>query len=425
MNCEIISVGTELLLGDIVNTDAQYLARELAGLGISVLFTDTVGDNAQRLTSTLNHALTRSDIVITTGGLGPTADDLTKEVCCEVMGVPLYEDQKILEEIRAYFDKRGSQMPKMNCKQAHVPRDGIVFHNDFGTAPGCAVQKNGKCVIMLPGPPRELEPMFTNHVRPFLLEQYGDGVIVSHTVRTFGIGESALAKLAADLMNETNPTVAPYAKDGEALLRVTAKAQTQEQAVALCRPVLEEISRRLGALVYGIDCDSIQACAVRLLLEQGKRLALAESCTAGYIAKRLTEVPGASGAFACGIVSYSNEIKQKLLGVREETLREQGAVCADVARQMACGVLRTSGAELALGVTGIAGPGASEGGKPAGLSYICLTDGARCWVRRVVTGRDGAGNREYNRYVTASHAFDMVRLYLTGYVEEIEDGAAR
>lgn len=419
MNCELISVGTEILLGDIVNTDAQFLSRELAALGIDVLYTDVVGDNRERLTDTLRRALSRSDIVILSGGLGPTKDDLTKEVCCETMGVPLREDARALAWIEEYFRRRGTPMADINRKQALVPEGGVVFYNSRGTAPGCAVERDGKCVILLPGPPRELNPMFIEGVRPYLMEKYAHGAIVSRSVRTFGIGESAMAAQVSDLLDRKNPTVAPYAKSGEALLRVTAKADSHEQAEAMCDQVVEEIRDRLGSLIYGVDTPGLEYTAVELLKKSGKKLALAESCTAGYIAKRITEVPGASEVFECGIVSYANKIKEKLLGVSEQTLAEQGAVCADVARQMAEGVFRLSGADIAVSVTGIAGPDPSEGGKPAGLSYLALTDGTHTYIRKVTTGHAGEGSREYNRYVSSSNALDMVRLYLQGHLDQI------
>lgn len=419
MKCELISVGTEILLGDILNTDVQYLSREMAALGIDVMYTEVVGDNRDRLTETLRRALSRSDIVILSGGLGPTKDDLTKEVCCETMGVPLREDARALTWIEEYFRRRGTPMAEINRKQALVPAGGTVFYNSRGTAPGCAIEKDGKCVILLPGPPRELNPMFEEGVRPFLAEKYASGAIVSRSVRTFGIGESAMATKVSDLLDRANPTVAPYAKSGEALLRVTAKADTQQQAERMCDDVVEEIRSRLGALVYGVDTPGLEHTAVELLKKRGKKLGLAESCTAGMIAKRITEVPGASEVFECGIVSYSNEVKMKLLGVSAQTLAEQGAVCADVARQMAEGARKVSGADIAVSVTGIAGPDPSEGGKPAGLSYLALTDGENTFVRKVTTGHAGPGSREYNRYVSSSNALDMVRLYLQGELNQI------
>jgi len=406
--CEILSVGTELLLGEILNTNARFLSLELASLGISVLRQSTVGDNPERLAQTLKEALTRSDIVIASGGLGPTADDITKEVCCDVMGFELVIDDEILGLLENYFLSRGLKMPASNKKQAYVPLGGTVFRNKNGTAPGIACEKDGKCVILLPGPPRELNPMFLDSVKGFLL-QYSDSVIISHTIRTFGIGESAMAELAEELLWGENPTVAPYAKDGEALLRVTARAATSPEAEALCAPVIEKLLLRLAPYVYGVDVDSLQQRAVELLMEKGLRVAIAESCTAGYTAKRLTEVPGASKVFECGIISYSNEIKIKLLGVSPDTLKKYGAVSEQTAIEMAKGVRATGGADIGLGITGIAGPQSDSSEKPAGLSFIALADADSVTVEKIETGR--LYDREYNRYYSASRALNMIRKY--------------
>ena len=410
--CEIISVGTELLLGEILNTNARFLSLELAALGISVLRQSTVGDNPERLAQTLRDALSRSDIVIASGGLGPTADDITKEVCCGVMGFELVVDDEILALLNRYFLSRGIKMPESNKKQAYVPLGGTVFRNKNGTAPGIACEKDGKCVILLPGPPRELNPMFLDSVKPFL-SKYSDSVIISHTVRTFGIGESAMAELAEELLWGENPTVAPYAKDGEALLRVTARAATAPEAETLCAPVIEKLLASLAPYVYGVDVDSLQQKAVELLTEKGLRVAIAESCTAGYTAKRLTEIPGASKVFECGIISYSNDIKIKLLGVLPDTLKIYGAVSEQTAAEMAKGVRRLVGADIGVGITGIAGPHSDSGQKPAGLSYIALADTDSVTVEKIETGR--RYDREYNRYYTASRALNMIRKYAAEY----------
>ena len=378
MKAEIVSVGTELLLGDIVNTDAQFLAGELARMGFTVLYHSTVGDNAQRLAALLDTALSRSDIVLTTGGLGPTADDLTKEVCAKSLGLPLVEDAESLRRIEAFFHARGQSMPETNRKQALLPQGCTAFRNDHGTAPGCAVEWKGKIVILL----------------------------------TFGIGESAMAERAAPYLRQENPTVAPYAKDGEALLRVTARAASREEADALCRPTVDALCALYGDLVYGVDAESLQQVVVRMLRERGMKVGLAESCTAGLIAKRITEIPGASEVLECGIVSYSNRIKQELLGVSPDTIAKYGVISAETAAEMATGALRVSGADIGLGVTGLAGPDGDDRGNPAGLSFIALTDGSRTLARTVNTGR-GGGNREYNRFVTASNALDLIRLYLS------------
>ncbi len=417
MNCEIIGVGTELLLGDIVNTDAQYLARELAAMGIVIHYQEVVGDNPERMRACIGTAVSRSDLVILTGGLGPTADDLTKEISCEVMGAELVLDENILEGIRSYFASKGITMPENNTKQALVPKDGVVFKNRNGTAPGCAVEKNGKIVIMLPGPPRELKPMFENEVKPFLMKKTG-GVILSKQVRTFGIGESDMAQRVADLLEGSNPTVAPYAKDGEALLRVTAKAQTDEEALAMCNETIEEIKKRIGENIYSTDSMNLEQTVVSLLKAQNKKIALAESCTGGYIAKRITDVSGSSEVFEYGVVSYSNRVKQHLLGVKTETLEKYTEVSSQTAAEMAQGVRALSGADIGISVTGIAGPGGGSEDKPVGLAYIGISHKDGTFVREIRTGKK-EDSREYNRYVTASNALHMVICYLTGREEAV------
>ena len=406
--CEILSVGTEILLGDILNTNSKYLSQKLAAMGISVLRHTTVGDNPERLAAALNTALGRSDIVIATGGLGPTDDDITKEVCCEVMGFELITDSAIAEEIRRFFESRGSVMPENNLKQALVPDGGTVFANRNGTAPGIGLKKDGKCIMILPGPPYEMAPMFEEYA-PTFLGEYSEGVIVSHTVRTMGIGESAMAQVVADLLESENPTVAPYAKKGEALLRVTAKAANEAEAEKMLKPFTDEIRSRLGETVYGIDSESIEERTVELLKENNLTLATAESCTAGYISKRITDVPGASKVFGYGAVTYSNEIKEKMLGVSHETLVAHGAVSAETAAEMAAGVRRVSGSDIGISVTGIAGPGSDGTDKPVGLCYIAIDTEDFKACEKVETGRK---DREYNRYVNASRALNLVRLYI-------------
>ena len=405
--CEILSVGTELLLGDILNTDTRFITRELAGMGISVLHHATVGDNDARLTDALRLALSRSDIVIVTGGLGPTADDITREVCCRELGCEMVLDTQIADGIRSFFDGLGYEMPEANIRQAYVPRGETVFYNKNGTAPGLAIKKNGKCVIMLPGPPGELEPMFIESAVPFLA-QYSDGAIVSQTVHIMGMGESAMAQRVSDLLDLKNPTVAPYAKQGEALLRVTAKADSGEQALKLCEPVVEEIRRRLSRVIYGVDCGNIETAVFRLLKAEGKTLSCAESCTGGLIAKRITDIPGSSGVFVGGAVTYTNSMKIRMLGVSEASLDRFGAVSAQVSAEMAQGVVRLTGSDYGVAVTGIAGPG-DEGNLPAGLSYIAVSNGEKTVVDKVITGR---GSREYNRTVTASRALNLARIFI-------------
>ncbi|MBD8961199.1 MAG: competence/damage-inducible protein A [Ruminococcaceae bacterium] len=406
--CELISVGTEILLGDILNTDAQFLSIELAKLGISVIHQSTVGDNRERLLTQLKEAADRSDIIILSGGLGPTPDDLTKEVCCEFFGKKMFLHEPTVEKIKTYFSTKGMKMAQNNLKQAMLPKDCVIFPNDNGTAPGMAIEKDGVHILVLPGPPRELKPMFRNCAVPYLM-QFSDRIIVSHNIRTFGIGESLMAERVNDLFDAENPTVAPYAKDGEALLRVTAMARTKEEAENLCKPVINEIKSRLDGFVYGVDYTCIEEAVIEKLKEKHMKVATAESCTGGLIAKRITDVPGASEVFDCGIISYANEIKHRVLGVSEDDLNKYGAVSEPVARQMAQGALKVSGADIAVSVTGIAGPDSDSTNKPVGLVYIGLADRDNVWVRELRTSRK---DRSYNRYVSASNALNMIRLYI-------------
>ena len=395
-------------MGDILNTDAQYLSIELAKLGISVIHQSTVGDNRERLLAQLDEAAKRSDIIILSGGLGPTPDDLTKEVCCEFFGKEMFLHEPTVEKIKEYFSSKGIEMAQNNLKQAMLPKDCVIFPNDNGTAPGMAIEKDGVHILVLPGPPRELKPMFQNCAVPYLM-QFSDRIIVSHNIRTFGIGESSMAERVNDLFDAQNPTVAPYAKDGEALLRVTAMAKTKEDAESLCEPIIEEIKKRLDAYVYGVDYNCIEEAVVGMLKEHHLKVATAESCTGGLIAKRITDVPGASEVFECGIISYANEIKHKVLGVSEDDLNKYGAVSEPVAKQMAQGALKVSGADIAVSVTGIAGPDSDSTSKPVGLVYIGLADKENVWVREIRTSRR---DRSYNRYVSASNALNMIRLYI-------------
>lgn len=411
--CEILAVGTELLLGDILNRDAQYLSKELAKLGITVLRHSTVGDNRERLADDLKQALSRNDIVITTGGLGPTKDDITKEICCKVMGFELYEDTAITEKIRRYFESKNIKMTSNNKKQAFVPKGGTVFTNNHGTAPGIALERDNKCIIMLPGPPKELEPMFEESVRAFL-SKYSDGIIVSHVINVIGAGESNVAAELDDMLDSTNPTVAPYAKQGEMLLRVTAKANNKEKAEMLCYPVISKIKDRLGSVIYGIDAGNIESRVVTLLSEQGKKIACAESCTAGSIPKRITDIAGSSQVFECGIISYSNDIKMKVLGVSKDTLDKYTEFSAQTAKEMALGVLKMSGADIAVSTTGVAGPGAYLGVE-GGTAYIAVATKDFVHTEKIITGKNM--DREYNRYVTASHALNLARLVLEGKIK--------
>ena len=408
---EVLSVGTELLLGQTVNTDTTIVAKALSMLGIDLLYAAVVGDNVKRLEKAVHDALERSDILITTGGLGPTGDDLTKETVAAAAGKALALHEPSYKRLMEYFARGG--LSENQIKQAMLPEGCTVLQNDNGTAPGCAFQTAaGKLVVMLPGPPSELEPMLQNYAVPYLA-QFQSAVIASHSVHVFGRGEAAVAEMIADLTENSNPTAAPYAKEGEMFVRVTAKAATQAEADALCAPVVEEIRRRVGSFVYSVDVDSLEALVVDALRAVGKTLATAESCTGGLLAKRITDVAGSSDVFEMGCVTYANRVKEKLLGVPHETIEAHGAVSEETARAMAEGIVRASGADIGVGITGIAGPGGGTAEKPVGLVYIALSDGKSTWVaKRQPAGR--MKSREWHRHCAASKALDMVRRYLAG-----------
>ncbi len=410
MKAEIISVGTELLLGQVVNSDTAYVARALAELGFDIRFTCTVGDNSRRLAETLRTAFEHSDIVVTTGGLGPTDDDLTKQTCAAAAGRRLLCDEESKRRIEAYFKGRACGPSQYN--QAMLPEGCTVFPNDHGTAPGCGfTTEAGKVIVMLPGPPRELVPMLENYAVPYLA-QWSDAAIASTNIRVFGLGEGNAAERIRDLTDGQNPTAATYALEDEMYVRVTGKAKTQAQARALLAPVAAELQKRLGDYVYGVDVPDLESVVVATLKQQGRTVATAESCTGGLLAARITDVPGASEVFHMGAVTYSNQIKELLLGVPEELLASQGAVCADVARAMARGVREKAGADYGIGITGVAGPDPSEG-KPVGLIYIALAEAAGDFVR-VMTGQGGRKERGYLRHLASSNALDMLRRRLLG-----------
>lgn len=410
-SAEILCIGTEILMGDIVNTNAAYIAKELAGLGINVYHQSVVGDNPQRLREALELAFSRADIVITTGGLGPTYDDLSKETIAAFFGRELVMDQESLHRIECHFLRQNRPMTENNKKQAMMPQGCIIFPNNNGTAPGCAIEgtgeQQGKTAIMLPGPPREMKPMFEESVKPFLLKD-SDTRLVSHTMHFFGIGESMLESLLRDLMEHSlNPTVAPYAKTGEVQLRVTARVQNGEDAEALLQPVMEKIKEQVGGYLYGIDVGDLQTAAVHALKVNGLHVAVAESCTGGYVAKRLTDVSGASEVFECGVVTYSNRMKHQLLGVSQQTLDTFGAVSEETAREMAAGVRKLSGAEIGISVTGNAGPEPSEG-KEVGLVYIGVDSLEMSRVFMLQVNRRDQDARETIRYLASSHALSLI-----------------
>ncbi len=408
---EILSVGTELLLGSIVNSDAQALSRELSCLGLNVLYHSVVGDNPGRLRAAVELARSRADVIVTTGGLGPTCDDLTKQTLAGCFGRELVFHPECAQAIRDFFARMGREMTENNLQQAYLPAGCHILDNAWGTAPGCAFEAEGTYVVMLPGPPRECLPMFRERALPWLA-RLSEGVIRSRTLRVFGMGESAVEALLRERMNAlANPTLAPYAKEGEVELRITAKADTPEQADALIAPVEAEVRGLLGELVYGADVSGLPQVVLEAARERGLTLGTAESCTGGLIAKLITDVPGAASVFKGGVVSYHCEVKAGMLGVSQHLLDQRGAVCAEVAQQMALGARQALGCDLAVSVTGVAGPDPDDWGNPVGLVYAALAAPDGCWTKELHLAGAGA-RRDRIRALAANHALDMARRWL-------------
>lgn len=371
MTAEIICVGTELLLGNIVNTNAAFLSEKLAYLGINCYFQTVVGDNRDRLLSVINTALSRADILIFSGGLGPTEDDLTKETVAEALGKKLIRDKWAEQEIADYFALRGRIPTDNNWKQADVIEGCDILYNKNGTAPGIFVSEGEKTVILLPGPPLELKSMFTDSVMPKLQQKCGQ-VFYSQTVKIVGPGESSVETQILDMLNtQENPTIAPYAKTGEVHLRVTARAKDEKEAREKTAPVVEELYRRFGKAVYTTDADeTLEMALTKLLIKKKYTMTTAESCTGGMIAARMVNAPGVSAVLKSGFITYANEAKEELLGVSHDTLEKFGAVSRETAEEMAEGAVKAAHTDAAIAVTGIAGPDGGTKEKPVGLVYI-------------------------------------------------------
>ena len=409
---EIIAVGTELLLGNISNTNAQELSQALSSVGINVYWHTVVGDNPARLAEAVDIARRRADVILTTGGLGPTYDDLTKQTVCAAFGLPLVFHPEILEGIRAYFEKNVHlTMPENNRPQAEFPDGAVIFPNSVGTAPGCAFQCDGVHVVMLPGPPFEMRTMLRDHALPYL-RTLSKEVIVSHDIMTFGLGESPMEELLRERMTHMeNPSLATYAKPSEVRLRATAKAPTAEAAEDMLRPVVDEVCALLGDVVYGVDVASLEAACSALLRQKGMTLSSAESCTGGQIAQRMTALAGASQVYRGGVVSYWTDMKADVLGVSREILDQYGAVSEQTARAMAQGARRITGADVAVSVTGVAGPDPDERGNGVGLVFIGLDTPEGTFCRRCDFGQR---RRDRIQELAANHAFDLLRRYLSG-----------
>lgn len=392
-------------MGQILNTNAKYISTKLADMGVTMYHQTTVGDNAKRLEEAILTAKERSDVVILTGGLGPTGDDLTKETAAKCLGKELVLIDEQYEILKARFDAMHKSMTLNNNKQATFPLDAIILPNPNGTAPGCIMEDGGKALILLPGPPRELFPMFDNHVTPYL-EKRVSGCFHTRVMRIFGIGESSLEQTIIDIINEqSNPTVAPYALTGEVTLRVTAACANHNEGEALVMPMIERIKQRIGDVVYSIDDEPLEAVCAKLLKKHGRTLATCESCTGGMIASTLVNLPGSSEWFEEGCVTYSNQAKQRRANVNGETLSRFGAVSEQTAAEMAQGMRETSGADYALSVTGIAGPAGGSTEKPVGLVYIGLAYNGGVDVKELRL----SGDRFRIRHISMLNALDMLR----------------
>jgi nicotinamide-nucleotide amidase len=405
MKAEIIAIGTEILLGDIVNTNAQYIAKELAGLGIDVYNQSVIGDNQERIIEGLSKAFERCDIVITTGGLGPTQDDITKEVSAKYFNRELVLHEPSLEWLKKYLNIKDECVLEANKKQAYVPKDCMVLENHYGTAPGVIIKDNNKILIILPGPPKEMKALFKDYVQDYLKDITGN-IIKSKTVRMFGIGESMMAKKVDHIIKKsTNPTVAPYAKESDVILRITAKANSEEECDKVIEPVYKEIKTMLEEYIYGEDEDSLEKVVAKMLCDNKLSISTAESCTGGLIASSLISYAGISEVFMEGAVTYSNEAKISRLGVRKETLNKYGAVSKETAEEMAIGISKTSKTDIGISTTGIAGPGGGTDEKPIGLVYIGLYIKGNAIVEKF----NFNGDRAQIRKRASLYALNMIR----------------
>lgn len=407
-NAEILCVGTELLLGEVVNTNAAYISRALARLGISVYHSAVVGDNPVRLASAVKRALESADLLVLSGGLGPTYDDLTKETVASALGLPMVRDEQILHEIEDFFASMGVKMPENNAKQADIPLGATAIKNRTGTAPGIFIEKDEKVVVLLPGPPFELIPMFEEFVFP-RLRQMSDKVLISHNIHIMGMGESEVETHLIDLMqNSENPTLAPYAKEGEMRLRVGSLASSEEEGERMCADMIEKVKRTpVGEYIYALDAELIEKLLVKMLKDKGLTLSCAESCTGGYFGKRITDIPGASSVFLGGFITYSNEAKAELLGVNPETLAKYSAVSSQVAEEMALSTRVRLKTDIAVSITGEAGPTPDPTTKQeVGTVFIGISTSEKTFAVKLNIARQR--DREYIRRVASSRAMKEI-----------------
>ena len=395
MKTAILTVGTEILFGQIVNTNAAFLSQELQNMGYDVMYHYSVGDNPGRLKELINFAFHDCDLILTTGGLGPTQDDLTKEVIAEAMGDVIVENEECMKALLDNYQRAGRPMTPNNLKQAYMPSRARVLPNDSGTAPGFALEKDGKLIISMPGPPREMKRMFELQVKP-ILESMQDSVIYYRIIRTFGLGESSMETVLLPLIDgQTDPTIATYAKEGECSLRIAAKRKAKEEAIAAVDRMTEEVNQLIGEYIYSYDDEELVDVVGKLLLEKHITISCAESCTGGLFAAALTDIPGISEVFERGIVTYSNRAKIEELGVKAETLDKFGAVSPETACEMAAGLAEKTGSDLCISVTGIAGPGGGTAEKPVGLAYIGIAYKGQV---KTVESKYRNVNRKWNRH---------------------------
>jgi len=410
MVAEILAVGTELLIGQIVNTNAQYITKRLNDLGVNVYYHSVVGDNPIRLKECLQLALNRCDVVITTGGLGPTRDDITKETIAEIMGIKLVRHEETYRNIKCFFERVGRRMMDNNMKQADIPEGCIIIPNHNGTAPGCIIEKDGKTVIMLPGPPKEMIPMFEETVSPYFEKKTGQ-IIGSRMLKVFGIGESEMEMRIIDLIEaQSNPTIAPYVNMGEVVIRVTARSKDYNEAMKMIDPVIEKIKERLGSNLYAYDGETLEETVVQLLIDRDISISTAESCTGGMLASKLVNVPGVSKVFTNGFITYSNQSKTDVLGVSPDTISKFGAVSKETAVEMVKGLIKKTSTRAGIAITGIAGPDGGTPEKPAGTVWIAvMLDGE---IEAAIFKQNG--DRERVRHMACLNALNMLRKKILG-----------
>ena len=405
MVAEILAVGTELLMGQIVNTNAQYITKRLNDVGVNVYYHSVVGDNPNRLKECLLLALSRADVVITTGGLGPTKDDITKETIADILGMKLVRHEETYKNIRCFFERVNRKMMNNNTKQADIPEGCIIVPNNNGTAPGCIIEKDGKTIIMFPGPPKEMIPMFEETIYPYFEKKTGQ-IIGSRMLKVFGIGESEMEMKILDLIEaQSNPTIAPYVSQGEVVIRVTARSKNHQEAMEMINPVIEKIRERLGSNLYALDGETLEQTVAQLLIENNISISTVESCTGGMLASKLVNIPGISKVFENGFITYSNQSKIDVLGVSPDIIDTYGAVSKETALELVKCLVKKTGARAGVSITGIAGPDGGTPEKPAGSVYIAISlDGEVDVIELKLNG-----DRDRVRHMACLNALNMLR----------------